>query len=123
MKIRNFCKNNYFVKETKECMKGYVCRLDKGKVVYPNACTKGSDKNCWRVKFNKGEKWIKLKFTVLVEPKEGDPFVATEIKFLVLDDVGKFADILRCMAQRVPVNVTFSSDQLKLNINTGEIKE
>lgn len=47
------CRNAYFVKATNDCAKGYACKLDKDNKVYPTSCAKGSDKDCWRVKYSK----------------------------------------------------------------------
>ena len=58
----------------------------------------------------------------MVEPKEGDPIVVTEIKFTTTDSPSKFTDIIEATASRVPIDITFSSSQLKFDVHTGEIK-
>ena len=38
---------------TKECAKGFGCKLDGDKVVYPTSCFYGKQNDCWRVKSSK----------------------------------------------------------------------
>lgn len=59
----------------------------------------------------------------VIEPKDGDKFVATEIKFLITDGAEKFSDILYAIASSVPIDVTFTSNQLKFDVDkkTGEL--
>lgn len=61
----------------------------------------------------------------VIEPKDGDKFVATEIKFLITDGAEKFSDILYAIAQSVPIDVTFTSNQLKMDVDskTGVIRD
>ena len=47
---KNVCKNSYFMKASKDCASGFVCKLDKDNVVYPNRCNSTEYKRCWRLK-------------------------------------------------------------------------
>lgn len=53
----------------------------------------------------------------LVEPKDGDPIVVTEIKFTTTDSPAKFTDIIEATASKVPIDITFTSNQLKFDVD------
>ena len=59
----------------------------------------------------------------VVEPKDDAKYVATEIKFVITDNAKKYDDILQALASDVPMDVTFTSNQLKMDIDlkTGEM--
>jgi len=43
------CVYSVKIPATKECAKGFGCKLDEDRIVYPNHCYHGVHKNCWRV--------------------------------------------------------------------------
>jgi hypothetical protein len=53
----------------------------------------------------------------VIEPKDAPKYVATEIKFVITDNAKKYDDILQGMAADVPMDVTFSSNQLKMDVD------
>jgi hypothetical protein len=48
---KKLCHYAFKVAATKDCAKGYSCKLDANKVVYPDSCEHSSHGSCWRLKF------------------------------------------------------------------------